>query len=305
MEWSKTRLILILAFALLDVFLIYRVWFMPTGGTAVTTVSPKRIDQTVERLAEKGILVEASFDLSIPPVCLLTVSASPELSGLFERLRTTMPGTPHFEEGKPDPGASCYRSGAVELVRYASGRVTWTYSVTAGESESMIPGGVWDPVKAGEVAKDFIDRIGGLPSELKFDYVAFDKGTDSYLVTFTQWCRGRPIFGSGIRIRVAHWGVMGLEAFWLSVSQQEGEKRGVIRPTDALLAAESLIVRDSLPTGNVSPGQPVAVVEEVELGYYTAEYDARQWQISPAWRVRLKDSRVYLVDAYTGEVQVM
>lgn len=303
MEWFKTKLILILAFALLDVFLVYRVWFMPQGETALTTVSPEIIDRTVDRLSQRGILVEASFPLSIAPVQLLTVSPAPELKLLFEKLLSGMPGASLASDGGMKSGEINYRSDSMELKRCRNGRVRWSQRPPAEPSQTQVSGGIWDPSKAKEVALKFIEDHGGLPGELKFDFVTFDKESDSYSVTFTQWCQGRPIFGSGVFVRVAHWGVRELDAFWLSISRLEGEKKKVIRPTDALLALEHFIQGNKPPDGDIRTGSPSSVIEEILLGYFTPDYDARQWQIAPVWRIRMKDSKVYYVNAYTGEIE--
>jgi len=67
----------------------------------------------------------------------------------------------------------------------------------------------------------------------------------------------------------------------------------VISPTEAL----TNLVKE------LGPSDEPRQIIQVNLGYFSGEYDAEKWEMPPVWRVVLDDEQYYYVNAFTGNLE--
>jgi len=291
-NWSRAKFVLIIAFLLLDVILAYRIWVYPQEGVEdLTVISSAEASRTVELLGQQGILVESPLPSVMSPSPFLSVAH--ETVNPAELARAFSTCGPMRPMGEREGGVRIWADDCAQLEIHPEGRIVYSCPEPP-PAPAAGGGGIWDPVKARQVAEQFIKDHGGLPNDARYDTTWYDEAQDLYRVDFVQEYQGRYVFASRIRVLVVNWGVCRLERVWLEPLGYEGQRQVLLPVTDTLLR-----LADRL---QVDPQQPV-VAEDVSLGFYSEIYDAETWVAPPVWRVRLSDGRCFYINAVTGELE--
>ena len=296
MDWPRAKTILILAFGLLNLFLVYRIWVEPQVAPAqFTEVPAEEVERVARRLESQGILLEASLPLRARPMPFLEVGLLP--ADPAHTVALFMPGDPPPEVRRSPRrpfGFAEFTRGGDRLTIGDDGEVLFR-RVGPSPAEAGGPG-IWDMARARRAAEEFIAAHGGLPADARFDFGLYDPARQVYRLVWTQWYQGRPLFEAAIEVLVAHWGVKEYRRSWLAPARFEVRRRSVIPPTDALLRlAERLRPAEQ--------GQRT-VIQDVSLGFLRRTFDAEWWYLTPVWRVRTSAGDALYVSAYSGEPEV-
>ncbi len=269
MDWPRAKTILITAFALLNAFLIYRVWeVINLDESHYLPVTVEQIREVSEELAAEGIELAAPVPRKAPPMAFLVLAhAGPEKQG-------QEPG-PGKEGEKPDQ----------------------TAGGTQGKGQAP---GTLNANTARRLAEGFIETKGGFPPASRFDGVVFLEAEGLYLVRYYQEFDGWPVFGGRIEVKLSTDGrVVDFQRTWLKPLGYSGPRKGIIPATEALGRLNALLKsRDSGEKARPGAGW---VIREIDLGYYSRIYDANQWEAPPVWRIRMEGGDTFYVNAYTGE----
>lgn len=301
---------MIIAFLGVNLLLGYRLW----AGRVTTAGSPygvtaREVREVTAQLRERGVVVAAEIPRRAQPLPLLTVkNPATGAATLIDRLLG--PGA----EVHSRDGVWVGVRGGEAVVVYPGGEVFYRRLPvpTGGPSGGYAAGGVPGPggsattpavrvpdtsgsaaasARAVQVAREFWTQRGGLPSGLEPDYQVPTE-TGRYLVVFTWRSGGQRFFASRAMALVGPQGVEEAYAAWPMPDKPSGNPRPVLPATEALLRVAPLLVEKG-----------AAVVVEVQQGFYSPVYDAREWEAVPVWRVRLASGKVLYVNAYTGEVE--
>ncbi|MDZ4133860.1 MAG: two-component system regulatory protein YycI, partial [Dethiobacteria bacterium] len=103
-----------------------------------------------------------------------------------------------------------------------------------------------------------------------------------------------PVYAGQLRVFVNAERIESVEIYWLEpVDRVPARETEVISPTEAL----TNLVKELGPS--VEPRKII----QVNLGYFSGEYDAEKWEMPPVWRVVLDDDQYHYVNAFTGNLE--
>ncbi|MGE5589302.1 MAG: two-component system regulatory protein YycI [Bacillota bacterium] len=293
MNWPKAKALLIAAFALIDIFLVYQMWARAQDRYAgqYLTTSGYQTREALEQLARANVSVTAEIPRKAEPMEWLVVGR-PNLDKERLEARFFPDGTPTVRRVQVERGTRTYYLGLrSELSVLEDGSLEFRiYGVSPAAGPAAV-----DEARARELALSFLKTYGGLPTDAVPDPVVYNADEGLYRVSYHQVYQGRAHYGAHLTVLVTGDGrPLGIHETWPQPLGMEGSKRVLLPSTDALLRlAGSLPARQS---------QHVRVVE-ITLGYYSRSYDSDRWSEPPVWRIRLEDGTVYHVNAYTGHLE--
>lgn len=294
MDFRRAKVILIAAFALLDAFLFWRVaagaqLAAPGAGGSRPTVSMATLrHEGIELdLAGHGVLPARSASVPLLSVRLETPDGRSLVGTLFggRQVKTSrFPATGQVQ-------AEIYRTAAEELAVLRFGVVSYR------RLAPPVAAGKVDPQRAMSEAVAFLKRLGGLPPGGRFDYAGPVPGSALYQVRYVEYHQGLPLFPGYLAVTVDAHGVYDARRYWLKVVP--AARAAPSRPT--IGAAQALL---QLAAGEHASAQHPLRIVGLRLGYYSlGNAAARQWQVVPAWRIRLAGGGVYYINAYTGALE--
>ncbi|MEW6546816.1 MAG: hypothetical protein AB1446_07875 [Bacillota bacterium] len=301
MDWPRAKNILIIAFLGVNLLLGYRLWAGPaTPNASLYRVTAREVREVTAQLRERGVVLAAEIPRRARPLPLLTVSnPQPDPAALAARFLGA--GAKVVAQGEVWVG----RKGQEAVVIYPGGEVFYRRlpassagaapgslapAGAAAGSPAATGGGEPDATRAVQLAREFWAQRGGLPAGGELDYRT-PVGGGRYLVVFTCKTAGHRFFGSRAMALVGPHGVEEAYAAWPVPEKPSGSARPILPATEALVRAVPFLVKKG------------AVVVQVEAGFYSPVYDAREWEAVPVWRVRLGSGTVLYVNAYTGELE--
>lgn len=276
-DWRRTKLLFILAFFGLDLFLGWQVKqllppahpasrsvvgsFMGTGGSAAERLPLLTV--RTQSPTDSQMLGRLGID---PSACVALASSANAAKALLVRC--------------PGPAGSTLEdwSGVLEytqpqhLVGMRLPQIAEPTALNAlrrfepDPSRTLgLSGGAWDPVANGRV------------------YVATQKDAG-----------GDILFNGTIRITVGPAGVR-VQRYWLDVVPGPQPALPIISAAEAATRAAMII----------GPAATPAPVSGTTLGYYfpTTEPPGSAWTVNPVWQIRSAQGDCYYINAYNGEVE--
>lgn len=285
MNLGRAKLILIIAFAGLNMFLAYQLFWPDFGRLTRVAVSARELQETTNLLEDSNYILEASIDRSLQAGSFLTVSPARQVRHrlLYHIIRLGM----EIEETEH---TTQYRSEYKSAVVHASGLVQVFYNpgvFLVADFAALAERDLTGPVE------QFLNENALLPEGLAFDYLA--PGNNNRVVLhYHQVIDDMPIFSGRLKVIVEDDHVRAVEIYWLEpagrIPRREIE---VISPLEAL----KNLVRE------LGPGSEERIIKEVKLGYYSGEYDAEKWEVPPVWRIVLDGHQHYYINAFTGNLE--
>ena len=293
MNWPKAKTLLVIAFALMDIFLGYQVWARAQqqyAGQYVTTTG-YQTREALEQLARANVAVAVDIPRKAEPMEWLVVTR-PNLNKETLEAHFFPAGTPVMRRVQTDHGTRIYFLGMKsELSVFEDGSLAFKrYGINPSPGPAQV-----DAAKAREAASAFIKEYGGFPGGATGERIDYDRLTGTYHVSYNESYQGRAHYGAKLTALVTGDGrAFAVEEVWPKPLGFEGPKKALLPATDALLR-----LAGALPPHRT---QRVQVVE-IGLGYYSKSYDSDRWLEPPVWRIRLDDGSVYHVNAYTGQLE--
>jgi hypothetical protein len=278
MRWERAKAILIVAFLCLDLFLWGRIRAEGTLPAPRLTSAARVAGEAPPSAVTYGGVLPAA-PAALPPLLVRLDSGDP--AALAQRLFG--PGVAAEQQG----GIVTY-AGPGGLLRLAEGVLVYQRAPVAGTAPP--PGAA----QARAEADDFLARLGGPPADAAFDGASYQAAERSYVVDYVQRYQGQPLFPGRWRVRVDGHGVAEATRTWLAVIGPAGPPRAILSPTEALQRLGDLL--------GARPDRPLRV-ENLQLGYFSAQLQAAAWPTVPVWRLRLSDGSSYYVNAYTGTLE--
>jgi len=281
MNLGRAKLILIVAFAALNLFLGYHLFWPDFGRLTRVAVSAEELRLTEQMLAENNYNLEAPINRAVQSIDFLSVSQSlaVQRSVLLHFLR----------EGasiNQAEDANYYYIEGETAVIHASGLITILYNppVVIGENlYGMEPREIRNAVDAFLAEKQL--NFDGL----NFDYLERDEAS-TIVVYYNQIINEAPVFSGQLKVKIIDDRIQSVDLYWL-----EPVERIPIREIRVISAAEAL----SNLVYELGPAPEQQVITKVELGYYSGDYDAEKWEIPPVWRI-LINGQHYYINAFTG-----
>ncbi|KAB3532178.1 two-component system regulatory protein YycI [Alkaliphilus serpentinus] len=287
MDWSKAKNIIIAAFVITNLFLIFFISRgMLTKGD-LQLITPEYITYVANYLNENGITVKTEVPteiLSLPVIEVKYESFDPdEMAASLLGVPNSLVGTDH------------YKSGDKELIIEDGKRLKFNDYSDRKEIYSF------DESNIEEYVTNFLTEHELIRDNLQLSQIHLenDYSKDSiptYKLVYNQTYKGRFLGESYIYVYVNNKGVVALEAMLLNYQRTYSHKKLTITATDALLRKMSDISREN--------SSRVAIIN-IELGYYFDPYDVQETDLKsiefadafPAWKITLDNGKEYYVEA--------
>lgn len=275
-------MILIIAFAGLNIFLAYHLFWPDMGRLTRVKVSAEDLDNLEVVLEENNYHLQVSLDRAARKANFLSVSTAFEFQrALILRMLENGAELKHTGEG------TFCRNDEQSVVIEPTGliKVYFTPAKELGQGFAEAD----RPLQTSAV-EDFLDKQSLKPQGLAFDYVA-EEDRSGTVWHYYQVIDEGPVFTGNLKVYTEEDKVRRVEVYWLDlVESDQGKEMEVISAVEAVRS----LVRD------LGPAAEESLITEVRLGHFSAEYDAEKWEIPPVWRIVLQNDLIYYINAFTG-----
>ncbi|NLZ39570.1 MAG: hypothetical protein GX893_08205 [Firmicutes bacterium] len=276
MDLAKVKTVLIIAFLSLNLFLAYKLWFVPQSLQQGAVLSPEQIAETTALLQKHGFDLAQSLPKQIPRMSLLNVvrvnKKADEWAAIFFRNQTP--------QKQQRGNKTIYWVGQSTLEVTENGEVTFITGLPGSGEES-----------SRTVAERFLRELGLWQSDFKLD-LAVPRGEKGYNYRFVQTYQGFPLFFSSIEVYVNDGAVQSVQIEQAEAENFTDKEVTVISAQKAL----EVFVKEAASFANKR-------IIDISLGYYSQHYDANRWESAPVWRIATADGQTVYINAFTGEIE--
>lgn len=286
MNLGKAKMILIVAFTGLNLFLGYYLFWPEVGRLASNgSFSPEEQRLAEEWLNENNYYVQVPMDRSVRVSDFITVTADFRLrSQLIDRFAETVSFPVETIQ------SLYYRGDKEVMVVHSNGLIQLRFQPPLAMLTENVA--TADQTLHNEAA-DLLTREGLMPEGLRFDYVE-SKDDGELILNYIQVFDGLPLYAGTFKIYIKNDMIEQIDYYLLSPLESSPD-----REIETLAAIEALtrLVED------LGPSDTPRAVSGFEFGYYSGEYDAEKWEVPPVWRFILDDGQYYYVNAFTGNIE--
>lgn len=276
MDWERTLSIFIIAFLLLNLVFITKLWLVPTFLDPSNYVSSEEVEATLQKLEHYDIMVTAKVPRKLKRAQLLEINRLP----IDEEQAISRLIGDHYRVVEAD-SKSDYRSPLGQVTIYKDGRLHYT---TANPAK----GGNATKATASKRAEVFLTAW-GKPGDAVVSRA--DLREDGiWVVEYIQRWRRETMFTSRITLFVDGSGsITEMRYFWVEIAGFAGENLLTIPATTALA-----VVAPAIPAGTTITDIALSWLVEPSLADYQLG--------SPVWAVETETGTRYYVNARTGEL---
>lgn len=285
MNLGRAKLILIFAFIGLNLFLAYHLFWPDFGRLTNVAVTAEDLGAMESMLAEYNYILGTTVERSIKTSDFIIVSSDQVfLKTLLERYlrqgarfdRTEDTTYYHLE----DETVTVYANGLIH-VHFREG--AYPLDIPSGSDERTLRNAV----------KEFLSAHAFLPEGINYDYLE-KYGDGEFILYYHRVYNDMPVYSSRFKVIITDSEVEALEIYWL-----EPTERYPARNITVISAADALqgLIR------TIGPSAEKRQIEQIELGFFSGEYDAEKWEIPPVWRIRFDDRSHFYINAFTGNIE--
>jgi hypothetical protein len=282
MDWPKARVIMLLAFTLVNAVLVYAIW-VPTGFfSGVAAERRQKLEEVRTTLSTRGLTLPSTVKLPTPP---------PQM----RFLHVTYEPTNGAAEGAPKGSTEGSLLG-LDPVIDKTGAISYSPK-SLGDAAHEVKLENSDQVQ--QVAEEFLRAHRLLPQDATFVGVTPRVSQRTVLVEWVPVFNHYPVYSGSVQAEVSIHGVETVRWYWVQPRQFTDAAPKAVRPaTEALLRlAGRLGIRAKNP-----------VVQEITLGYYAGRSLTEAplgvlsgWDTVPVWRILLDSGEVFYINAFNGE----
>ncbi len=285
MNLGRAKTILVIAFAGLNLFLGYHLFWPDFGRLTKVAVTAEDVRATEAILDDNNFTLETTLDRSIQVSDFLTVTPAIDYQGeILQHFIKKGAGIAEYE------GMTAYRADTETAVVYSSGLVRIIYEPGVLLDENSI---ILSSEQIGELVTQFLEEEQLMPPDVALDNVEV-KSPDYVTVYFHQIYEGAPIFAGQLTVTVESNYIIAVEVYMLTtVERVPAREVEVISATEALTNLVEAL----------GPSSDPRIIKDIELGYYSGEYEAEKWEIPPVWRVVLDNHEYHYINAFTGNIE--
>ncbi len=285
MNLGRAKSILIIAFAGLNLFLGYHLFWPDVGRLTRVAVTAEELSITETMLNENNFFLRTTIDRSARVSDFLSVTPDRNLQG--EILQSFIKKGARVVESD---GTTAYRTDEETSLVYTSGLIRVIYEPgvllvegTAGLEEQQIR----------EHVEEFLNDAGLIPEGIVYDYM--EKSDAGYLTLhYYQAYEDKPIYASQLAVTIESDRVSTVQIYWLQPVERVTSREIEVTPATEALAK----LVDEL-----GPSSSPRDITALDLGYFSGEYDAEKWEMPPVWRIVLDGKEHYYINAFTGNIE--
>jgi regulatory protein YycI of two-component signal transduction system YycFG len=284
MNLGRAKLILVIAFAALNLFLGYHLFWPNFGRLTRVAVSAEELRLTEQMLAENNYRLEVPINRAVQTIDFLTVSQSLAVQRAI-LLRFLREGA-RINQAEE---ANYYYIDGETAVIHASGLITIRYNPPILLGENLINR---EPREIRNVVDAFLAANQLNYDGLSFDYLEKDEPS-TIVVYYNQIIDDVPVFAGQLKVKMTDDKIQSVDLYWLEPAERDPARE--IRVISAAEALSNLVYE-------LGPAAELQLISKVELGYYSGDYDAEKWEIPPVWRI-LINGQHYYINAFTGNLE--
>lgn len=285
MNLGRAKTILIIAFIGLNIFLGYHLFWSEFGRLTTVAITSDDLQETETYLNENNYFLEAPLDRSVNVSDFLTVAPAASFQGdvlqLFIKKGAKKVEADNAAAYQVDNMTAYVYSGGLTRIVFEPGNVL---SDNGSEQEEQ---------QLKDKVEQFLSEVLLTPEGIAYDHMEVT-GTGDVILQYYRVLEGVPIFASHLQVFIESGELALIEIYWLDPTENDPPREmEVISATDALKNLVELL----------GPSEDPVDITGVELGYFSAEYDAEKWEIPSVWRIQLEDHVYYYINAFTGNIE--
>ena len=289
MNLGRAKSILIVAFIGLNLFLGYQLFWPDFGRLTSVAVTTEEISAVESLLNDNNYYLETSIERGIKTSDFLKVSPDWEtLDNILED---------YIEKGaevESNEDLKYYRMSDKVIALHSSGLLHIQYSPGVLLEENLDENNNdLNKSELKDFAVEFLEEEDLMLQDLIYDYIEREND-ERTVVLFKQELDDKPIYTGHFKVIIEKDRITSLEAYWLKPIKRIPEREMEVIPASEAL--RNLVNKLGSSTDERS-------IVEIELGYYSEEYDAENWEIPPVWRVALDGNEYYYINAFTGNLE--
>ena len=276
MDWSKAKNVLIIAFIITNIFLIFHIQKDMFNKDALSSRNEDKIKEVIHILEERGIKVETVVPMEVVELPVLEVEYITHDTEELEQLFLV---------------DNSSESSLNEQLTFSSNNKVLHYQRSL---ESVTPG-ITNEKQAQQEAEKFLKNYGFMGSDVIYwNHSINDK---QYKIVFKQKYKGRVLEHSYMECMVSEFGVIEFERMWLRPIKFGTSKMEIIPAAKGLLKFM-----------DEYEGFEEAVITNISLVYWMdlSQNAFTNWEniesgtAIPAWRIELSNGETSFISAFVN-----
>ena len=286
MNLGRAKLVLIIAFVGLNLFLGYHLFWPDFGRLTRVAITAEEMRITEVMLKENNYSLAVPLVRSIQTIDFITVSPAVGFQNKI-RDRLNEEGVLYIEQ---DDNLMVYYGEDENVFIYPTGLIKVTYEPGYFISDGLIN---QEQREIRSKIELFLENKALKPEGIVFDYLERVE-SGQVIIYYYQVNDNIPIYSGYLKVVIDFDKIIEVEVFWL-----ESLERSPVREIEVIAATVALtnLVKE---IGSSSEPQKI---KQVDLGFFSHEYDAEKWEIPPVWRIILEGPQIYYVNAFTGNLE--
>ena len=289
MDWSKAKNVLIVAFIITNLLLVYVIQKDSINNERFQLANDDYIQNVESFLSDNGIKLDVEIQNKSITLPMLMVRYK---TFDIKEIAKTFLG-----EDYNIINDNIYQSGKKRIERISNKKFVYT------DSSNVLSNYPLSEEEVTEISKDFLKKHNLMSEDLKLQQIylgAVDEnsGVPLYKLVYNQVYKNQFLAESYINVYIRHDLVVGLEVMLLEYEKTQGGSQRVIPATEAILRKMNDILSDN------EDGEDI-VISSLELGYYfnTNDIDLTTWETIasgtafPSWKIVLSNGKTYYTEA--------
>ncbi len=286
MNISKAKSVMIAVFLALNLFLLYHL-LEPGWGTIEDVIILEERQRMVNMLTENNYVLEADIPLRPKKSFFLTVTApQKDADGLKELFF----GDESVDIVEAEEGVT-YSSGKATLFVQNNGFFSYIKDQShSGEDDEEIE---IDEQEALNISRSFLQEKGLLTEDTGKYEIKQDNENIFEVIIYEEY-EDIPLFSGHIKLIIKGEKVTEVRSYRPRiVGVEDRQEMKVISATVAIMR----LIEE------LGYAEPEKVISNIAPGFYSREYEAEEWEVSPVWRISLDKESFYYINAFTGNIE--
>lgn len=297
MDWSKAKNVLIIAFIVTNVFLIYHIQSRLFRQEEIQLINDNHLSYVEQHLNDYGISLDTHIPkeiISLPILVVKYKTFDPDtIAEMFlgegYRKETEFMGHKGLKK-------EIFKKQDKELI--IEGNKKLRYKNMSNEKKSYI----LNEKAVVKMSNDFLKEHKLMKEDIELDqiYYGIQESFDDepvYKIVYNQTYKNKFLGESYIHVYINHKGVVAVEAMLLEYEKTQQQRKKIIPATDALMMVMNTMIQEN--------DEPISV-KEIEVGYYFSPtyYIESDWKdidsgtAFPSWKITIQNGKTYFIEAY-------
>lgn len=297
MDWSKAKNVLIVAFIVTNIFLIYNIKIETFKGNEVKPVNDEYLLNVEEYLNRNDIYLNTDIPEEIISLPVLLVKYknfdSNKIAGRF--LGKGYDKTTDLT-GRENLKREIFKKDNKEVIIEGNKRLIYKNIDGSQGNHSL------NEKTVTKISNDFLKQYKLMKEGIVLDqiYYGIEEEVHSqpiYKLIYNQTYKNKFLGESYIHVYVNNKGVVAAEAMLLEYEKTQYQQKKIIPAAEALMRAMNTMLKE-----NETP----IYIKEIEAGYYFSptNYIKSDWKdidagtAFPSWKITIQNGKAYYIEAY-------